>query len=366
MAPRTYRQALSLEIGYTVAKERSTVGYRGGYATAHKVFNRLFNVCVALVLLTLTSPLFVIIAAVILLYDGRPVFYKGQRLGKDKKLFTMIKFRTLIPDAEKIIGPEVLTTQHRVVTPAGKFLRTTRLDELPQLFNVLTGDMDFFGPRPQRPEVYESICKEIKGYDMRFSVKPGLIGYPQLFLPHGAPKRIQSIVDNKFLWKQQIISWEIFIIFYTSYIVTRKVVYRTGSYIWNILIRGKLLGHYSEKRELDRLRTREATVRVLSSDGDGTGALAAGELRDINEKAFAALSDTELETGDYLFEVVVTISRKQGRAKRKLARCRGRIVKKTAIPEGERKFSYVVEYTPVSPFNNYLFLQYLLKGSLVD
>ncbi|MDA0655343.1 MAG: sugar transferase, partial [Proteobacteria bacterium] len=110
------------------------------------------------------------------------------------------------------VGGGLLSSSDRLETRTGKLLRETRLDELPQLINVVLGDMSLVGPRPERRAVYESQCKHIPGYDNRFAVKPGIIGYSQLFTPHSAPKRARSLLDNYYVRRRQ--KWFVDIIFF--------------------------------------------------------------------------------------------------------------------------------------------------------
>lgn len=174
------------------------------------IFDRVFNVFGALVALIATSPLFIILPVLIKLDDpGGPVFYRGERLGLRKRRFTIYKFRSLRVDAAKFLGSDLVSQGHSVETRIGGFLRDTRLDELPQLFNVLRGDMNLVGPRPEREEVYESACKTIPGYDVRFSVRPGVIGYSQVFTPHRTYKRLRSLIDYQFTIKHHRTSEDI-------------------------------------------------------------------------------------------------------------------------------------------------------------
>ena len=152
----------------------------------------------ALFILMLSSPLFILLALLIKFDDGGSIFYRGVRYGYGKKLFTIYKFRTLVPNAEKIIGARVLQSGEGLETRLGKFMRDTRIDELPQLFNILNGSMAFIGPRPERPAIYAKLCRDIKGYDKRFAVKPGIFGYSQLFTPHGTSRRMRAYIDNNY------------------------------------------------------------------------------------------------------------------------------------------------------------------------
>lgn len=157
-------------------------GILSGYLIRSSRINRMFNFILALSLIIISLPGSLIIYLIIRLVDGKPVFYRGIRLGLEKRPFFMYKFRTLKQGAEKEIGAALFSEsgKNNLETTLGRFLRSTRLDELPQLFNILRGDMDFLGPRPERPVVYEKYCRNIPGYDKRFSVKPGMIGYSQL------------------------------------------------------------------------------------------------------------------------------------------------------------------------------------------
>ena len=197
----------------------SFVASGGGYSKVNAILNKCFNFALSIFLIICGVPFFVIIAIAIKLQDGGPVIFKQVRLGHNKKHFTMYKFRTLIPDAEKITGADAVSAGHSVVTPIGKILRETRLDELPQLFNILKGEMDFVGPRPQRILFYEKACKHIKGYDKRYAVPPGLIGHSQLFIPHSSTRRMQAFIDNRYIKKKQIFMWDIYIVIFTVLVV---------------------------------------------------------------------------------------------------------------------------------------------------
>jgi lipopolysaccharide/colanic/teichoic acid biosynthesis glycosyltransferase len=136
----------------------------------------------ASVLLVL-SPLLGLTAAAIALDSGRPVLYRGVRVGRAGKLFWMYKFRTLAPDAETRLGPylgeELSRRTEQERTRIGGLLRSTHLDEVPQLWNVLRGDMAIVGPRPIRPTFFAELCREIPQYWQRLVVRPGVTGFAQ-------------------------------------------------------------------------------------------------------------------------------------------------------------------------------------------
>jgi len=130
--------------------------------------------------------------AIIIKLEGRgPIFYKQARIGHRGKLFTLTKFRTMRTDAEAA-GAQWTVQDDNRITKVGRFLRKTRLDELPQLVNILKGEMSFVGPRAERPEFHELLIKEIPFYEKRYLVKPGLTGWAQINYTYGS-----SVEDTK-------------------------------------------------------------------------------------------------------------------------------------------------------------------------
>jgi lipopolysaccharide/colanic/teichoic acid biosynthesis glycosyltransferase len=132
--------------------------------------------------------------------DGAPFLYSGLRLGNNKEVFTIYKIRSLVPDAESQIGAKVYNGKKKLELWYGKFIRKARIDELPQLWNILCGTMTFVGPRPERPTLYIEYLRHIPGYDLRFKVVPGLTGYSQFLTPHDTPKKIRTRIDNLFIY----------------------------------------------------------------------------------------------------------------------------------------------------------------------
>lgn len=141
---------------------------------------RALDVAVASTALLLTAPLWIVVAALIWLEDGGSVFYRQTRVGREEQLFSIYKFRTMHEDAEARTGPVFSTQNDDRTTRIGRFLRATRLDELPQLYNVLKGEMSIVGPRPERPVFVEKFKREIPGYSARHAVKPGITGAAQV------------------------------------------------------------------------------------------------------------------------------------------------------------------------------------------
>ena len=144
------------------------------------VAKRVFDACLATVLLVLALPVMLLVGLAVRLTSPGPVLFRQERVGKDHHPFTMVKFRTMRADAEEHTGPVLAIENDPRVTWLGRFLRATRLDELPQLWNVLRGDMSFVGPRPERPEFAGEFERDIEGYGERFKVRPGLTGYAQV------------------------------------------------------------------------------------------------------------------------------------------------------------------------------------------
>ena len=142
---------------------------------------RMTDVVLSAIGLVLTSPFFLIIAMLIKATDGGPVFYKQIRLTKDRKEFEIYKFRTMIQNAEKDGKARLASENDDRILPVGKFLRATRMDELPQLINILKGEMSLVGPRPERPELAAEIEQEIPEFAYRLKVKAGLTGYAQIY-----------------------------------------------------------------------------------------------------------------------------------------------------------------------------------------
>ena len=150
------------------------------------VVKRLFDVFVSLILLFLTLPLVLGAVIMIVLESGWPVLYRQERVGQGGVPFTIFKLRSMRQDAEKDGRPQWAQAADARVTRVGRFIRKTRIDELPQLYNVLRGDMSFVGPRPERPFFVDQLIADIPYYDVRHSVKPGVTGWSQVRYPYGA------------------------------------------------------------------------------------------------------------------------------------------------------------------------------------
>ena len=148
----------------------------------YRFVKRCFDIFFSLIFLILMSPIMILTALAIKLYDGGPVFYRQVRLTKDRRCFSIIKFRSMRVDAEKDGVARLSTGEDDPrITPVGRFIRSCRLDELPQLFNILSGDMSIVGPRPERPEIAEQYERVLPEFALRLQVKAGLTGYAQVY-----------------------------------------------------------------------------------------------------------------------------------------------------------------------------------------
>jgi lipopolysaccharide/colanic/teichoic acid biosynthesis glycosyltransferase len=145
---------------------------------------RTLDIVLSAFFLILLSPLVLVIAITVIVASGRPILYRGQRVGRGGRFFDMLKFRTLKQGAEERIGQylgeELVRRTDAELTGIGRWLKATQLDEIPQLWNVLRGDMSFVGPRPIRPRFFAELARDLPAYWQRLVVRPGLTGFAQM------------------------------------------------------------------------------------------------------------------------------------------------------------------------------------------
>ena len=158
---------------YSLHTEEPPLGYRAA--------KRALDILASALALILLSPLMLVVGLCIRLYDGGPAFYRQKRLTKNGREFELVKFRSMIVDAESATGAVLAGKRDDRITPIGRFIRATRIDELPQLLNILRGDMTLVGPRPERPEFYKKYCAEFPEFAYRLRTTAGLTGYAQLY-----------------------------------------------------------------------------------------------------------------------------------------------------------------------------------------
>lgn len=173
--------------------------YKNGYFG-----KKFFDVFVSSVLLILVSPILLVTMAVIKIEDRGPVFFKQKRCTKDGRVFEILKFRSMIVDAEKAGVTPCMGNDPRI-TKVGKIIRATRIDELPQLINILKGDMSFVGPRPERVEHVEEYCRELPEFEYRMRVKGGLTGYAQIYGKYNTSAYDKLRLDLMYIENQSLL-----------------------------------------------------------------------------------------------------------------------------------------------------------------
>jgi exopolysaccharide biosynthesis polyprenyl glycosylphosphotransferase len=193
------------------------------YRKMKKIIDKVF----ALIGIILTCPLMLLAALAIKLTSKGPTFFKQERLSQNERPFTLIKFRTMIDNAEKLTGPKWASEDDPRITKVGRFLRKSRLDELPQFFNVLKGDMSFVGPRPIRKQVADMLAKEFPYYRLRFTIKPGLTGWAQVRGDYAGSKegQFEKLQYDLYYVQNQSILFDLFI----SLKTVQTVLFRRGT-----------------------------------------------------------------------------------------------------------------------------------------
>lgn len=170
-----------------------------------RFLKRLIDIVCSLILIVISSPFMLLTALAVKLYDGGPILYKQIRCTRGNREFKIMKFRSMRVDAEKDGVARLASKNDNRITPIGKFIRTCRLDELPQLFNILKGDMSFIGPRPERPEIIEQYLEIMPEFAFRTKVKAGLAGYAQVYgkyntTPYDKLKLDLYYIENYSVW----------------------------------------------------------------------------------------------------------------------------------------------------------------------
>lgn len=305
-----------------------------------------------------------IIPLLIKLTGPGPVFYRGVRLGLNKRPYVMYKFRTLHPDAQQIIGASLVTERHKLVTPIGDFLRETRLDELPQLINVLKGDMNLVGPRPERPEIYEYICKSIPGYDKRFEVRPGVIGYAQLFTPHNSPKRLRSMIDRNYHTRKRTQTQELLLLTRAIWLLSRRGIILSWSimtYIWKWII-GK--APLKERRQLRRTQLKNACAFIQPlGKGSDSGEIQC-KIIDTNRESILIRSKHPIPSFNLYLRLENYLLPERGiTPKRKIVYCEGEM--SIQRPTTNKKcIEYVIDIDPITPLNEFKYDKYFRLSTI--
>jgi sugar transferase (PEP-CTERM system associated) len=207
-----YVQLNSLSAGWMIFSEGfSRTGFR-------KFLKRTFDVCVSSAMLIATLPVMLLAALAIWYESGRPILYRQTRVGESGKSFEILKFRSMRIDAEK---DGIARWNDDRITRVGKFVRMTRIDELPQLINVLRGDMSFVGPRPERPPFVYELSRKVPFYGSRHSVRPGITGWAQVRYPYGASvdDAVEKLQFDLYYVKNHSLFLDLVILFQTAQIV---------------------------------------------------------------------------------------------------------------------------------------------------
>jgi lipopolysaccharide/colanic/teichoic acid biosynthesis glycosyltransferase len=318
----------------------------------------------ALFLLTAALPVCLALSLLIVVRDGRPIFYSGERLGRGRKPFRMFKFRTLAPDAERKIGGRLMDHRLPLVTRSGRFLRDTRLDELPQLWNVVRGEMAFLGPRPERREVYLRACRHLSGYEQRFRVAPGLLGVSQIFTPHGSPKRLRNWLDSASVDRPRraLELWRVMGLTIGAVLLSTL---RRSRRFFSRRVQALLFQQPFKRRALERARISAGHMR----DPLHRYRPAIGRLLDMNEDALAFVLHRDFGLGQEprRVDLVLPVSPFQRRRLRKARVWVAALEAEAPSPGTQRgvRQQRVARYWAASENAQYVLDQYFLGKSLV-
>jgi exopolysaccharide biosynthesis polyprenyl glycosylphosphotransferase len=206
-----------------------TLLFADGFANARlsNAAKRVLDTAVALLLLLLTLPLMIMTAVLVRLDSPGPVLYRQTRVGLHGETFTLLKFRSMAIDAEAGGAPRWATQQDPRITRVGNIIRPMRIDELPQLINVLRGEMSLIGPRPERPQFVDELARIIPFYRERAYVKPGITGWAQVNFPYGASVEdaVQKLSYDLYYVKNRSLLLDLLILLATI----RVILFREGA-----------------------------------------------------------------------------------------------------------------------------------------
>lgn len=325
---------------------------RSGYLPRNEAVDQILNRGLAALLLLTTLPLFAIISAIILLSGARPIFYSGTRIGRFGVPFQILKFRTLDKSAARATSGRTLPKRTQLETSVGSYLRSSRMDELPQLINILRGEMVFFGPRPTRPEMAAQYAAEAPGNELRYLVRPGLTGLAQALMTHQTPKRVRARF-NSMCCRTHI-----------NYPRMASFVFLVGL---NVLIKGMLTlvtalrdagSPVGSHRWLYSgfATPRNATVSIETESGTVAGALGG-----MSDEVLQFAATQPLPEGDYAVELV----RKRRGGRRTRVRIKVRITSVMPMGIGLSGYAHFATYSIPSPLGRYRIERYFLDLAVI-
>lgn len=218
---------------------------------AEELFKRSFDLVASSSVLLIISPILLAVSVVVRLTSKGPALFQQERVGKSGQLFHVLKFRTMVSDAERHSGPVLAIERDPRVTRLGHFLRATRIDELPQLFNVIKGDMSLVGPRPERAYFVQRFERELPAYDLRHAVKPGLTGLAQVMGRYGTTGESKLRFDLLYIYNYSVL-------------LDVKILLQT---VRVVLQREQAAGLKMTKTAVDRHTWKDAIERIRPIDG---------------------------------------------------------------------------------------------------
>lgn len=339
-----------------------------GYRVTNELLYRLWNLALSAILGSAALPIVGAIYIALRLTQRSPIIYKGIRLGRNRKPFIIYKFRTLSTCAERRTQACVLPPQSGLETPLGKFLRASRLDELPQLLNVLRGEMNFFGPRPVRRVIARKAQRTIAYYGRRFSVKPGLVGYAQLFMTHRTPKALRARLNAHFCRRKTCFWKEPLIMALTVWGMARKgveMILKQSHRRIKAVVRwhrdaSAAYAHTDLDRIVSNLAMRKTSLAYICTKKGYINCV----MLSINHEAFAFLAPVPLGTGDGMFLLQRVI--KRAGKKMITAKCKVDLVlRDKSVMEPRFSYRYSAYYEPLNDFDAYVIDKFFLRNSLL-
>lgn len=309
--------------------------------------------------LLLALPVGIVIGVIYLVFllaekSPRPSFFCSEpRLGKNSKLYKMYMIRTMHDEPDASGAPRVLKM--------GRFLYYNRLEDLPQLWNVLRGEMSMIGPRPVRPDIYEAMCKEQNRCDLRFSVCPGMIGYGQLLSAPSASISVQYAIDNHYVKKGIGVFGKTLLLFWGAWSSFGRSLKGIGHQVVAAWRRSRGI---SNLRKYKRFTPEGVCVQMVEMDFEDNGSLMM-PICDVNYEAVSFYADEHFEIEQTLF-FYLGESRESRTGTFKRARCCGFVYSiydpPADQPAGQKR--YVVFFEPVSPKHRHVIDRYVLRDAV--